>query len=177
MDKIFALSQNSNTNTRKTKFYLEINQMRTIATFLGIVLIATLVLAVGGGLLVLMAYGVGWVINLVMGLESFQATALSLAGILVFIILAERVFKALTPLAPADFEDFEDDEYNDEFDEMDDYEIAEDQEALDKLYAGIPRWRRPSKNLDFSNVNPEDRCPCGSGRKYKNCHGAKQKKI
>ncbi|MDO9301639.1 MAG: SEC-C domain-containing protein [Anaerolineales bacterium] len=152
--------------------------MRTIATFLGIVLVTILVLAIGGGLLVLMAYGVGWVVNLVMGLESFQATVLSLAGILVFIILADRVIKALTPLAPLDFDDFEDDEYDDdEFDEMDDYEIAEDEEALDKLYAGIPRWRRPSKNLDFSNVSPEDRCPCGSGRKYKNCHGAKQKKI
>ena len=55
---------------------LETNQMRTIGTFLGIILVAILVLAVGSGLLVLMAYGVGWVINLVMDLESFQATAL-----------------------------------------------------------------------------------------------------
>ncbi len=130
-------------------------------------------LAVGGGLLVLMAYGVGWVVNLVMGLESFQATALSLAGILVFVILVDRVISNLTPINPYNFED--DEEYED--DEMDDYEIVEDEEALNKLYAGIPRWRRPSKNLDFSNAKPEDRCPCGSGRKYKNCHGAKQKKI
>ena len=150
--------------------------MKIIGTFLGIVLIAILALAIGGGLLVLMAYGVGWVINLIMGLESFQATALSLVGIFVFIILADRVIHALTPLAPVDLED--DDEFvDDEFDDMDDYEIVEDEEALNKLYAGIPRWRRPSKNLDFSNAKPDDRCPCGSGCKYKNCHGAKQKKI
>ena len=35
----------------------------------------------------------------------------------------------------------------------------------------VPRWRQPLKNPDFSNTKPDDRCPCGSGRKYKNCHG------
>jgi hypothetical protein len=132
-----------------------------------------LVLAIGGGSLALLAYGMGWILNRVMGLESFQATALSLAGIFVFIILADRVFNALTPLAPVDFDD--DEEYDEVDEENDDYET--DEEVLDNLYAGIPRWRRLTKNLDFSNVRPDDRCPCGSGRKYKNCHGAKQKKI
>jgi len=145
--------------------------MRTIGTFLVIILLATLILTIGSGILVMMAFGVGWVINHVMDLESFQATALSLAGIFVFVTLADRVIHTLTPLAPLDFED------DDEFDELDDYEIVEDEEALDKLYAGIPNWRRPNKKLDFSNTKLNDRCPCGSGRKYKNCHGAKQKKI
>lgn len=154
--------------------------MKTIVIFLGIVFGAVLVLAIGGGLLALLAYGIGRLLNLVMGLESFQATALSLAGIFVFIILAERVFKAFTPLAPGDFDD--DDEFDDEFDgeydeEFDDDDSAENMEALNKLYAGIPRWRRPTKNLDFSKAKPDDRCPCGSGRKYKNCHGSKQTKI
>jgi len=150
--------------------------MRTIVTFLGIILIAALVLAIGSSLLVLMAYGIGWVVNQATGLESFQATVLGLAGMFVFIILVDRVVNMLSPISPYNFED--NDEYDEEDDnEIDDYEIMEDEEALDKLYAGIPRWRRPSRNLDFSNVKLEDRCPCGSGRKYKNCHGAKQKKI
>ncbi len=34
----------------------------------------------------------------------------------------------------------------------------------------LPR-RRGSRRLDFSTTQPDDRCPCGSGRKYKNCHG------
>jgi hypothetical protein len=155
---------------------MEKNQMRTIGTFLGIVFLATLVLTVGSGLLVLMAYGLGWVINHVMGLDIFQATMLSLAGIFIFIILADRVIHVFTSLAPVDFED--NDEFDDEeSDELDDYEIVEDEEVFDKLYAGIPRWRRPSKNLDFSNTKPDDRCPCGSGRKHKNCHGSKHKTI
>jgi hypothetical protein len=146
--------------------------MKTIITFLGIILGAVLVLAIGGGALALLAYGVGWVINHVMRLESFQATALTLAGIFVFIILAERVFNALMPLAPGDFDD--EDEFDDEYDEEFDDDSAENMEALNKLYAGIPRWRRPTKNLDFSKAKPDDRCPCGSGRKYRNCHGSKQ---
>lgn len=153
--------------------------MKTIGTLLGIILIAALVLAIGGGLLALLAYGVGWILNLVMGLDAFQATALSLAGIYVFMMLAERVFNALMPVSPGDFDD--DEEYDEEFDEYDednDYdEIAEKMEKLNKRYAGIPRWRRPTKDLDFSKAKPDDRCPCGSGRKYKNCHGVKQTKI
>lgn len=150
--------------------------MRTIGTLLGIVLLSVIVLSIGSGLLVLIAYGLGWVINQVMDLEIFQATVLSLAGIFIFIILADRVVHAFTPLAPVDFED--DNEFDDEeFDELDNYEIMEDEEVIDKLYAGIPRWRRPSKNLDFSNTKPDDRCPCKSGRKYKNCHGSKHKTV
>ncbi|MCL5612300.1 MAG: SEC-C metal-binding domain-containing protein [Chloroflexi bacterium] len=133
-------------------------------------------LTTGSGLLVLMAYGVGWVINHVMGLESFQETMLSLAGIFVFIILADRVIHALTPLAPLNFEGFEDNE-EDIMRLMIMTLRKMNEEALNKLYEGIPRWRRPSKNLDFSNAKLDDRCPCGSGRKYKNCHGAKQKQI
>ena len=150
--------------------------MKVIASFLGIILVAILVLALGGGLLVLLAYGIGWVVNLLMGLEPFQATVLGLAGIFVFIILADRVFNFLTPLSPP-VNDLEFDGDEDDEDESDDYDIFEDEEELEKLYPGIPRWRRPIKNLDFSKVNANDRCPCGSGRKYKNCHGAKQTKV
>ncbi len=145
-------------------------------------LLGLLVLVViGGGLFLLMAYGLGWAVNHLMGFDPFQATTLALAAIFVFFMFLERIVRALNLLAdrrpfPMDYDDEEDDDYEDEED-AEDYEIVEDEEMLDKLYAGIPRWRRPSKNLDFSNVKPDDRCPCGSGRKYKNCHGIKQKKI
>ncbi len=150
--------------------------MKSILTFLGIILAAILVLAIGSGSVVLLAYGIGWVVNLLLDLEPFQATVLGLAGIFTFMILVDRIVHALTPLSPP-IDDFEsDDDFEDE-EESDDYDLFEDEEELDKMYAGIPRWRRPTKTLDFSNVNANDRCPCGSGRKYKNCHGAKQTKI
>jgi len=149
-----------------------------ILTLLGLLVLA----AVGGGIFLLMAYGLGWAINHLMGFDSFQATILALAAIFVFFMFFERILRALDLLSnnrhsPIDYDDEEDDEdYEDEEDD-ENYEIVEDEDMLDKLYAGIPRWRRPVKNLDFSNVKPDERCPCGSGRKYKNCHGIKQKKI
>jgi len=148
--------------------------MKIVLSFLGLILVAFIILTLGSGLLVLLAYGIGWTVNLVMGLEPFQATVLGLAGILVFIILADRVIHTLTPPAPVSNDIEFDDE--DDFEDDEDFDPFEDKDELDKRYAGIPRWRRPLRNLDFSNVNPNDRCPCGSGRKYKNCHGVKQNK-
>ena len=29
-------------------------------------------------------------------------------------------------------------------------------------------------DIDFSKVKRNDLCPCGSGKKFKNCHGRKQ---
>ena len=102
--------------------------MKITMAFLGVILVTILVLALGGGILVLSAYGIGWVVNLLMGLESFQATALGLAGIFVFIILVDRGINALTPLSRPDLDDFEyDDDDNDE--ENDGYEVVEDEEA------------------------------------------------
>jgi|GEM_PF-902304 len=151
--------------------------MKTIASFLGIVLAVILALAIGSGLLVLTAYGVGWAVSRITGFEIFQSTALGLAGILVFAFLFDRISNMFMSTPPFHYSD-DDDEYDDDDDEFDDEYDEElhraDQEELDKIYAAIPRWRRPTKNLDFSNVSPDDRCPCGSGRKYKNCHG-KQK--
>ena len=30
------------------------------------------------------------------------------------------------------------------------------------------------QDIDFSKVGRNDFCPCGSGKKFKNCHGRKQ---
>jgi hypothetical protein len=71
-------------------------------------------------------------------------------------------------------EDDDDDEYLD-YDDADEEEALE--EAVEDELQGIPLWRRPLKNNDFSNAKPDDRCPCGSGRKFKNCHGYKRAKV
>jgi hypothetical protein len=143
--------------------------LRIIGTMLVFILVIIVLLALGSGLLFLLAYGVGWVVNLMTHFEPFQATALALASILVFGILAERIWQALTSPTPLSSLD-DDDEYDEEDDE---YEEEEDEEPI-FINPRIPRWRQPLKSVDFSNIKPDDRCPCGSGRKYKNCHGRKQ---
>ena len=145
--------------------------MKTILVALLFILGVFLVLGIGGGLLVMLAYGVGWVLNRIVHFEPFQVTVISLAGMLVFGILAERIWQVIIsapPLSP------DLDEEEDEFDFEDDYFDVDEEDDAAVIYPGIPRWRQPLKTPDFSNVKPDDRCPCGSGRKYKNCHGKKK---
>ena len=144
--------------------------MKTILVILLFVFGVLAALAIGGGLLVLLAYAVGWLLNFVMHFDPFQITLISLAGVLVFGVLATRIWEAITNFPPLSnrYKDDEDE------DEDDDFEYDEKDEAV--IYPGIPLWRQPLKKVDFSNVKPDDRCPCGSGRKYKNCHGAKRPK-
>jgi hypothetical protein len=145
--------------------------MRTVLVVLLFILGIFLVLGVGGGLLVLLAYGTGLLLKRIVNFDPFQVTVISLAGMLVFGILAERIWQAIlgTPSLSPDLDDEEG-----EFDFEDDLFDEDEEEDESVIYPGIPRWRQPLKTPGFSNVNPDDRCPCGSGRKYKNCHGRKK---
>ena len=139
--------------------------MQLIGTILLLVILILIGVTVGGGILVLVAYGLGWLLNL----DPFQATLLSLAGMLAFGFLASRIFQTIMDTISPSHVTSEDDEDEGETE----FEVEEvDKEPV--IYPSIPRRRQPLKNLDFSNTRPDDRCPCGSGRKYKNCHGAKR---
>ncbi len=142
---------------------------RAIVVVTGLILVALVVTAIGGSVLVLLAYGAGLLVNLVLHLEPFQVTALTLAGMIVTGILVARLLSLLLPEPfPTVGPDYDDDE-----DEDDDYDDEDDGDAAERR-PGAPRWQEPPEPLDFSRVKPDDRCPCGSGRKYKNCHGSAQ---
>jgi len=160
--------------------------MKTIGMAILVLIIVFLVLAIGGGLFTLLSYGVGIVITRFTNLDSLPATVISMAGMFLFGILVERLFnsfmsipKNLSENDEDEFDDYDDFDYEDEDEDF--FDFDEDSELSDKemndIFAGIPRWRRPLKTLDFSNVKPDDRCPCGSGRKFKNCHGKKTKET
>ncbi|HEY1952639.1 MAG TPA: SEC-C metal-binding domain-containing protein, partial [Gemmatimonadaceae bacterium] len=38
--------------------------------------------------------------------------------------------------------------------------------------AGVPGVAGANGQADWSNVGRNDPCPCGSGKKFKKCHGA-----
>ena len=145
--------------------------MQLIGTILLLVILILVGVTVGGGILVLVAYGLGWLLNHIMHLDPFQATLLSLAGMLAFGFLASRIFQTIMDTISPSHVTSDDDEEVDE-DETE-FEV-EDVDGEPIIYPNIPRRRQPLKTHDFSNTRPDDRCPCGSGRKYKNCHGAKQ---
>ena len=139
-----------------------------IGAVLLLVLIILVLLTMGGAALLLLAYGLGLLVSRFTQIEPFQATVLALIAILAAGILAERIWTVITKTPdPFGAQLYDEDE---EVDKEDD----QDEEIF--VNPGIPRWRQPLKPIDFSDVDPDDRCPCGSGRKYKNCHGAKQAK-
>jgi hypothetical protein len=143
--------------------------MQLIGMILLLVILILVGVTVGGGVLVLVAYGLGWLLNHIMHLDPFQATLLSLAGMLAFGSLATRIFQTIINTMPGS--SAADDEEDEDEDDDDDFEV-EDVGGVPVIYPSIPRGRQPLKTPDFSNTRPDDRCPCGSGRKYKNCHGA-----
>ena len=145
--------------------------MKLIGTILLLVILILLGVTIGGGILVLIAYGLGWLLNHIMHIDPFQVTLLSLVGMLAFGFLASSIFQTIVntmPRSPA----VDDDEYEDDDEDEEEFDV-EDADEEPVVYANIPLWRQSLKNPDFSNTRPDDRCPCGSGRKYKNCHGAK----
>ena len=151
--------------------------MKNLGVPVLVVLIALLVLAIGGGLFTLLAYAVGMVITRFTGLEPLPATVISMVGMFFFGVLLERTFNSVMSMPRSLSDDDEFDDYEDE-DYLDmDEDIESSEKEMDEIFAGVPRWRRPLKTLDFSNVKPDDRCPCGSGRKFKNCHGKKTKET
>jgi hypothetical protein len=153
--------------------------MSLILAIILFVIVVFVALAIGGGLLALLAYGTGWLLNHLMGFDPFQATLIALLSICVFGLLAERLFQAIlsTPSFMSRNTEDDDEEYDDEDEEeYEDDEDEEEEEPVIVFNPRIPRWRQPLKTPDFSQAKPDDRCPCGSGRKFKNCHGSKNPK-
>jgi hypothetical protein len=148
--------------------------MKPLIVTLLIVFGIIIIVGLGSVLLVLWAYGAGQVMLRVLPsgtFSPFEATLLNQVGVLIVGMMVLRVISAATsnPLASKVLR--KDDEIKEDLDEDEVTENEADE------FAGIPRWRRPLKKIDFTNVKPNDPCPCGSGRKFQNCHGYKRSDV
>jgi SEC-C motif len=145
----------------------------TLLLIFGVIIIVGL----GSVLLVLWAYGAGQVMLRILPagtFSSFEATLLNQVGVLIVGLMVMRIISAATtnkPLVSPVKKNVGDYKESDEEDKDKKIESEEDE------YTGIPRWRRPLKKIDFTDVKPNDLCPCGSGRKFKSCHGYKQAEV
>lgn len=142
------------------------------------IIIVSLVILLAGtlftGLLVLLAYGIGWLLIHLVPLSPFEATLLSLIGLSVFVGIVIKIFGAfwgkpipqdyLSQYREIDEEDYEDDE-----DEEDEEDEEPDEPVL--IYRRDADRKGSFEVENVPKVAPDTRCPCGSGRKYKNCHG------
>jgi hypothetical protein len=139
-----------------------------------IVVAALALLAVVSGLVVWAASGLGWVlINwLRLPFTLFEATLLSLVT---FVAVTWSAWRLLVNLVSLPFgSSHADEDEDEEWDEDEDVDYEEDEEPEQAQHvSSIPKWRQPIRRASdgMPIVNPDDRCPCGSGRKYKNCHG------
>ena len=121
----------------------------------------------------LSATGLGILLARFLPLSIFEASLLTLISLLALLYVLWRVV-AMFVDAPASSPLDEDDDEWDEDDESDEDEDEEDDKASpDKqpFIPSIPRWRQPIKRVEYNKVGRNDPCPCGSGKKYKNCHG------
>ena len=146
--------------------------MKTILGVLGIVVALILAVAVGAVVVVLSATGLGILLARFLPLSIFEASLLTLISLLALLYVLWRVV-AMFVDAPASSPLDEDDDEWDEDDESDEDEDEEDDKASpDKqpFIPSIPRWRQPIKRVEYNKVGRNDPCPCGSGKKYKNCH-------
>ena len=141
--------------------------------FVTLLIIFGIIILVGLGsvCLVLWAYGAGQVMLRILPsgtFSPFEATLLNQVGVLIVGIIVLRIVSASTskPLASKVLR--KNDEIKEDLDEGEVIENEADE------FAGIPRWRRPLKKIDFTDAKPNDPCPCGSGRKFQNCHGYKR---
>ncbi len=149
--------------------------MKSLIVTLLIVFGVIIIVGLGSVLLVLWAYGAGQVMLRVLPsgtFSPFEATLLNLVGVLIVGLLVIRVVSSATanPLAPKTVN-------NTGFEDVVDEDGEDGKNTEEDELIGIPRWRRPLKKIDFTDVKPNDPCPCGSGRKYRNCHGYKRTEI
>jgi hypothetical protein len=139
----------------------------TVLIVFGIIMVVGL----GSVFLVLWAYGAGQVMLRILPegtFSPFEATLLNQVGVLIMGIIVIRAVSAATssPISSKALRSGKTRETE--------KNVKEEIEDESDEYMGIPRWRQPLKKIDFTGVKPNDPCPCGSGRKFKSCHGYKR---
>jgi len=146
-----------------------------ITRILIVVLVA--VVLVGLALLAILAVsaallGTGAILTRFFDVTLFQAAVLTTA---VTAGLAYVLNQVLTT-SVSETEDWEDEDEDWEDEDWDD-EDWEDDEEPEPEPPFITRWRPRSSNneVSFENVGRNDPCPCGSGKKFKYCHGRKRR--
>jgi hypothetical protein len=138
--------------------------MRTAFTTLLLGTLILLVVAVVIFLLSLGFVGIGWLLSRILPLSLFEASVIALLSGFGLAYVISQITSI--PIGPIYDEEWEDEEDWDEEWEEDEY----------KEPTSFSQWRRRGgeESTDAPVVGRNDPCPCGSGKKYKYCHGKKK---
>ena len=142
--------------------------------FRNVFYILLVILGVGilAGIFVLFAYGIGLILMRYLPFNGFEATFLSLLAMGAIVIALTNLLSSINIVSKhADDldDDWEDDLLEEEEDESEDVPSKKDQKT--NFIPGIPLWRQSPRPINIHPVKPEETCPCGSGKRYKDCHG------
>ena len=157
--------------------------IKSILLWIVVVAGALIAVALSAFAVVLLAAGVGALLARLFPFSMFESTLLSLIALIgVVVVIGRVVASALRTTALGSDEDDEE-EFVDEWDaeredydwdaerEDDDWEEDEEFSEQPDLRPPVRGWQQPVKRSEFEGVGRNEPCPCGSGRKYKNCHG------
>lgn len=150
--------------------------VKAVLTTLLFVILILLAAVVAIFLLSLGFAGIGWLLSRVFPLSLFEASVIAVLSGLGLAYVVGRIMSI--PVRSTSDEDWEDEEDWDEedWDEEDWDEEWEEDEYEEPI--SFPQWRRRGeevqKSTDVPAVGRNDPCPCGSGKKYKYCHGKKK---
>ena len=126
--------------------------IKTTLNLAGILIAALLLLIVATALFI----GAGYIISIVLPFTFFQASVLAMGATFVVAFIITAVFVVGNIIRSSNDEDLD---YDD--DDEDDEDFEEDYEN-----SSVRKFRYVK-----SKVGRNDPCPCGSGKKYKNCCG------
>ena len=140
--------------------------LRAILSTLLSVVVIVLAISVAATVIGALLLGLAWLLSLVfpIGIMGAAGVLMFVSGAFVFYIAMSSLTEAVRarPL-PLD-EYWEDEDWEDEEEDL--------------PPPPPPVWRKPPIKLPTMppgrQVKPDDLCPCGSGRKYKNCCGKKK---
>lgn len=133
--------------------------MKAILVTIGLAIVILLAIALGAALMVLMAAGLGLLLSRFLPLSTYEASFMSLIALIALLAAAWQILRTPAITVPVD----EEEEWEDE---------EEDESPPPPAFIpSIPRWRQPLRRTAYEGVGRNDLCPCGSGKKYKNCHG------
>ena len=156
--------------------------MKTLLIRLAVLASVLLAIAIAAMLLVLAAFGLGWLLSRFLPFSTFEATLFSLIAMISVVLLLWQLVAFVMRSSPTqeiaedDEEDWEDEDWLEKWEDKE--EDWEDEDRAEEeipdppdFIPSIPRWRQPIKRANFEKAGRNDPCPCGSGKKYKNCHG------
>jgi hypothetical protein len=131
--------------------------------------------------------GLAWGLNHLAPLDFWQAMLLVTAvGLGVFYLFTQQVGDVVSFNKRDEEESDEEEDWDEEEDEYGDWDEGDwdgDEEEDEEGDGTSPSSRlsdrrpqaRPEAELELPVVGPNESCPCGSGKKYKYCHGRRSR--